>query len=172
MGQNRKVKIDFQAQGIKEILGQLDDIKKRVNAMKLPTPLEGQLDELLKKIGKIKTEIGNLQDFLEASPTKKKKSEPLAEVEQKIEALKVGIASMNDALSEFDKNLSADIAKIGNAFDALNNEDLSHLTEQLENITNAFDLLINQATEQFFKFFLAEQFLHGSQSQNFMFVRV
>ena len=145
---NKKVKIDFEANGLQKILDDLSALKSSALKVHVPKTLEDQLDDLEGHVIAIKNELYDLQTALNSASKNQTKNSALAEMDKKIETLKKGMKSLHGSITALAKRTDAELSKLDTAVDKLNRENLfSNLTTQLNNINNTFDELIRKATK-------------------------
>ena len=144
---NRQVKIDFQAQGIKEIIRELDKLQEEASKIKMANGLEDQFKELASQADSLKEALNGLQQVMSA-PAPKKKDERLTDMEKKIDDMKKSISSLTDSLAKANEKIDGSMAKVDTAIGKLNSPKLFEgLLSQLNEIHAGFEELIRQANE-------------------------
>ena len=116
---NKKVKIDFEAQGLDEILKQIEDIKALATSIQVNNNVDIQLDHIEQKAKDIKIALEGVQETLNGVGKKKVKDTALADIQRKIKDLREGTTALHRSLTLFNTRMDSSLGKMETAMDKL-----------------------------------------------------
>lgn len=142
---SKKVSIDFQSKGIKNILQEIDNLKAKAQEVVFTQELDDQIANLGESARNVKEALDAINEALDETNEKKRDNKTLSNMDAKIQALDEGIKALGKALSSISSSVDASVDKIETAINKINKPNsFNGLLEQMETVNKAFeDLLEN-----------------------------
>lgn len=141
---NKKISIDFQSKGIKNILKEIDDLQIKAKEVVFTQELDDQISNLGESARNVKEALDAINEALDETNEKKRDNKTLSNMESKIQALDKGIRALSNALSTVSSSIDASANKIGTAIDKINKPDaFKGLLDQMSTINDAFATLLD-----------------------------
>ena len=145
---NKKVAIEFQSNGIKDIIRELDELQRMASSITITQDLDDQIANMGEAAQNVKDALKEIKEALEEVEETKVKNQSLTRLDTKLDGLKEKISVLSKAFKSITDDISRNVDKIDTSIAKINQPNaFNGLLEQMGKVSEMFKTLKTDTVE-------------------------